>query len=139
MTHPLIGCGLLIKAGCKIILDDPYAVIIDKKEDTVVLIAPFDPTTNTWNAYPNSKPTKLTATLRFANNAYRIRNKEDLARFYHAAAGWPVIKTWIAAIKRGAYASWPQLDEHLVRNHLPIQEPTVLGHMHARRSGQRST
>ena len=58
--------------------------------------------------------------------------------FYHAAAGWQVKKTWIAAIQRNIYTSWPGLDMFMVQRHLEVQEPTVLGHMNARRSGTQS-
>ena len=58
--------------------------------------------------------------------------------FYHAAAGWPVKKTWIAAIQRNTYASWPTLDKYMVRRHLEVQEPTVLGHMNAQQSRTQS-
>ena len=48
-------------------------------------------------------------------------------------------KTWIAAIQRDAYASWPRLDEYMVKQHLEVQEPIVLGHMNAPQSGTQSS
>ena len=48
-------------------------------------------------------------------------------------------KTWIAVIQRNAYASWPGLNKYMVRRHLQVREPTVLGHMNARRSGTQTT
>ena len=77
--------------------------------------------------------------INLASNAYRLKTQKEIVEFYHAAAGWPVKKTWIAAIKRNAYASWPGLDEKMVYRHLGIREPTVLGHLHARRSGTQTT
>ena len=77
--------------------------------------------------------------IHLANNAYRLTTKKEIVELYHASAGWPVKKTWIAALQRNAYASWPGLDEFMVRRHLEVREPTVLGHMNARRSGTQST
>ena len=146
MPRPLIGCGKLVKAGCKIVLDAPEAQVIDKATNKVIMTGRFDPWSSTWDVYPNGQPTGTTTPIAadmvymsFAGNAYRLETKKEIVSFYHAAAGFPVKKTWLAAIKRGAYASWPGLTEELVRKHYEKSEPTVMGHMHARRSGQRST
>ena len=68
-----------------------------------------------------------------------MNTKKEIVEYYHAAAGWPVKKTWIVAIQRNAYASWPGLTEHMVRRHLEPREPTILGHLNARRSGTQTT
>ena len=77
--------------------------------------------------------------INLANNAYRLTTKKEINENYHAAAGWPVKKTWIAAIQRNAYASWPGLTEHMVRQHLEVRQLTVLGHINARRFGTQTT
>ena len=149
MPRPLIGAGKLVKAGAKIILDQPLAHVIDKATNEVIMTAHFDEASLTWDVYPKQQvgqtantttmPPAAGMTMTFAGNAYRINTKKELVSFYHAAAGWPVKSTWIAAIKRNAFASWPGLTEALVIKYLDIKEPTVMGHMHARRSGQRTT
>ena len=68
-----------------------------------------------------------------------MNTKREIVEYYHAAAGWPVKKTWIKVIQRNAYASWPGLTEYMVRRHLEAREPTILGHMNARRSGTQTT
>ena len=77
--------------------------------------------------------------IHFANNVYRLTTKKEIVEYYHVAAGWPVKKTWIAAIQRNAYASWPGLTKHMVHRHLKVREPTVLGHMNASGSGTETT
>ena len=77
--------------------------------------------------------------IHLANNAYQLTTKKEIIEYYHAAARWPVKKTWIAAIQRNAYASWPGLTEYMVHWHLEVREPTVLGHMNACRSGTQTT
>ena len=68
-----------------------------------------------------------------------MTTKKEIVVFYHAAAGWPVKKTWIAAIQLNAYASWPGLNEYMVCRHLEVQEPTVIGHLNTRRLGTQTT
>jgi hypothetical protein len=52
-----------------------------------------------------------------------------LITFYHAAAGYPVKSTWIAAIANGHYNSWPGLTADRVRRHLTEPIATVKGHL----------
>ena len=40
-----------------------------------------------------------------ALSAYNQKNAKDLVKFLHVCAGYPVIETWIKAIKKGYYLS----------------------------------
>ena len=153
MPNPLLGCGRFVKEGCYVVLDTPTAQVIDKKTGNVIISADFEPWSATWNVYPNKPqrpilpgPTQtryprppLETPTKLANNAYRIHTKGELATFYGGSAGWPVKSTWIDAINRGSYASWPGLTAAMVHKHYKRSEFTVLGHLHARRSGIQST
>ena len=159
MPHGLLGCGRFVKDGCKVILDNPQATVIHKNTGKIILTASFDPTSSTWNARPQQRiphsgspqsllPSPLHGTTcnsvvtqnsPIAYNAYRLKTKRDLISFYGGAAGWPVKPTWIKAINNGSYASWPGLTAALVNKYYEKQIPTIMGHMHARRSGIRST
>ena len=77
--------------------------------------------------------------IHLANNAYQLTTKKEIVESYHAVAGWSVKKTWIAAIQRNTYASWPGLNEKIVRQHLEVRKPTVLSHMNARRLGTQTS
>ena len=68
-----------------------------------------------------------------------MTTKKEIVEFYHAAARWPVKKTWIAAIQRNVYTSWPGLNGNMVRQHLEVREPTVLGHINTRRLSTQTT
>jgi hypothetical protein len=74
-----------------------------------------------------------------ANSAYHTPNLIEHVRFLHAACGYPVPSTWIQAIDRGHFATWPGLTADLVRKHLPKSIATVQGHMHQQRQHIRST
>ena len=71
------------------------------------------------------------------------KKHKDLAKYLHACAGYPVIETWIKAIKAGYYASWPKLDRFRgakwIQKHLSRSIITAMGHMKATRQGIRST
>ena len=40
-------------------------------------------------------------------SAYNLPRVEDLIRYFHAAAGFPVRDTWLRAIKAGNFDLWP--------------------------------
>jgi hypothetical protein len=44
-----------------------------------------------------------------ALNAHDLPSVLALVHYLHAAAGFPVKSTWLAAIKAGNFASWPGL------------------------------
>jgi len=123
MPNVLLAAGPLVKTGCYIVLDTPQAKIIDKKTGKVILTSDFEAHSATWDVYPSqTKPKQQKGPIKhIANNAYRIETKKELIEFYHKAAGHPVKKTWIAAIERGAYASWPGLTAKLVQRFLEKQ------------------
>ena len=78
-----------------------------------------------------------------ALSAYKQTNAKDLAKYLHACAGYPVIETWIKAIRNGYYASWPKLNRFTgptwIAKHLQKSIITTMGHMKAARQGTRST
>jgi hypothetical protein len=55
------------------------------------------------------------------------------------AAGFPVMATWIKAIKAGNFITWPGLTNTTVTKHFPESDETVKGHMKKQRQGVRST
>ena len=51
---------------------------------------------------------KIPDTLR-ANHVYETKSKQELTLFYHAACFSPTKHTFVDAIKRNAFESWPVL------------------------------
>ena len=62
-----------------------------------------------------------------------------LVRYLHAAAGFPVKSTWLAAIKAGNYASWSGLTYANASKYYPVPIETLQGHLKQTRMGVRST
>jgi len=52
-------------------------------------------------------------------SAYELKNKPELIRYYHEAAGFLPKPTWLKAIKRGFYASWIGLTYEAVNKYFP--------------------
>ena len=73
------------------------------------------------------------------NNVYELPSIEQTVRYLHAAAGHPTKHTWLKAIARGNYNSWPLITVSNVRKHFPESEETQLGHMRGARQGVRGT
>ena len=63
------------------------------------------------------------------NHLYETKSKQELTLFYHSACFSPTKHTFVDAIKRNAFASWPGLTVELVNNYLPRTEATIKGHI----------
>jgi hypothetical protein len=62
-----------------------------------------------------------------------------MIKFLHAMAFSPVKSTWIAAIKRGYFTTWPELTTAAVDKHYPQTTATAKGHLDQSRQNTRST
>jgi hypothetical protein len=118
MQGPLIGCGKLATNGCGIWFDNEKGsvvsgatknkikAIIATSGDDLLLAAPFDNQSLTWKTtvqpprvVPVAHNVQPPRVVPVANNVHRLRTKEQLCDYLHRAAGHPVKKTWLAAIK----------------------------------------
>ena len=60
------------------------------------------------------------STLHQANAIIRKdKYKTELAQYLHAAAVYPVLSTFIQAIKKGNFLSWPGIGSISFKKHLP--------------------
>jgi len=73
------------------------------------------------------------------NNVYELPSIEQSIRYLHGAAGFPTKATWLKAIRRGNYDTWPLINVKNVHKHFPESEETQHGHMRNQRQGVRST
>ena len=75
----------------------------------------------------------------FMCSVYELATQPEIVRFLHAAAGFPTKTTWLNAIQKGYFASWPGLTAKAVEKHFPESEETQKGHMRKVKAGRRST
>eukprot|EP00804_Cyclotella_cryptica_P001885 CCRYP_007356-RA/>CCRYP_007356-RA protein AED:0.20 eAED:0.20 QI:0/-1/0/1/-1/1/1/0/768 len=72
-------------------------------------------------------------------NVYELPSIEQSIRYLHTAAGFPTKSTWLAAIRKGNYSTWPLITVKNVHKHFPQSEEMQQGHMRNQRQGTRST
>eukprot|EP00804_Cyclotella_cryptica_P018674 CCRYP_007185-RA/>CCRYP_007185-RA protein AED:0.41 eAED:0.41 QI:0/0/0/1/0/0.5/2/0/395 len=70
-------------------------------------------------------------------NVYELPSIQQTIRYLHAAAGFPTKTTWMAAIRRGNYNTWPLVTVANVHKHFPQSEETQQGHMRSQRQDLR--
>ena len=75
----------------------------------------------------------------YMHNIYKLPSIEPTIRYLRAAAGFPTKESWLRAIRRGNYNSWPLINVKNVAHHFPKLEETLKGHMRGQHQGVRST
>ena len=74
-----------------------------------------------------------------AHIAYNLPSVESLVRYMHVAAGFPVKSTYLKAIKKGNFATWPVLTYSSVEEYCPHAVETIKEHMVQSSQGVQST
>ena len=64
---------------------------------------------------------------------------EPAIRYLHVAARFPTKATWLTAIRKVNFLSWPLLNVKNVHNYFPKSEEIQRGRMRSNRQGVRST
>ena len=136
--------------------DDDYTTVFDKKEakvydattttilatKTPVLIAKRCQQSGLWKmpldpqSVADTVPTPSDEGL---NTIFDLPSNKQTARWYHAAAGFPEEATFIEAIRKGNYSTWPGLNVTMMSKHFPESIETKKGHMKGARQGIRSS
>ena len=55
----------------------------------------------------------------YVHNMYELPSMEQMVRYLHAAAEHPTKETWLKAIAKGNYNSWPPIDTKMYGNISP--------------------
>lgn len=122
LAKSLISIGVLCDANC-VATFSKWKLVISRNNE-VLMQGNCDSPTGLWTL-------PLKETHASANSAYQTTTQADHVQFLHACAGYPVPSTWIDAINRGQYTTWPGLTSNLVMKHLPKSDATIKGHLHA--------
>ena len=73
------------------------------------------------------------------NNVYELPSTEPTIRYLHDASYLPTKATWLKAIRKGNYQSWPLVNSKNFNKIFLESEDTQKGHMRGKRQGERST
>ena len=142
----LMGLGPICDAGCTVTFD-ANAVTIRDRSRRIILCGWRDKTApRLWRisllpsraAIPHHDA-DATASPLTAYSAYDLPSVEALVRYFHACAGFPTKRTWLAAIKAGNFNSWPGLTYNNAARYCPSAVETLKGHLVQGRKNVRST
>ena len=147
--HNLFGIGILCDKDCKVLFTKETVIIYDKNNKPFLTGWREEANAKLWRislhpdaadlpSYPTS-PAPPTETTLNAFSAYDLPSVQALVRYFHAAAGYPVRSTWLAAIKAGNYVSWPGLTYANASKYCPSADETIKGHQVQTRRNLRST
>jgi hypothetical protein len=75
----------------------------------------------------------------YVHNVYELPSIKQTVQYLHAVAGHPTEDTWLKAIRKGNYNSWPLSDKKKVQKYFPESEETQFGHMRGQHQGVRLT
>jgi hypothetical protein len=165
MEYPLLSIPQLAKNGNDILMTEGKVLVIDRKNEELVLDGTMDPNRGLYlvplyhygkenralTVSPMNTSQKILKTAQVSNiepqplkwalsaTEYEVKAIPSLIRFLYAAAGYPVIKTWLKAIEKNYYTGWPGLTTKRVRKYLLSSEHTAKGHLHMVRQGIKST
>ena len=133
INHNLTSIGQLCDDGCEATFTKTKVTVT--KNGKTIIQGSRDKSTKLWIL-----PTKLEGIPEErAYNVYETTNATERVQYLHAAAGYPVPSTWVKAIKKGFYATWPGLTATAVIKNLPKSPQTTKGHQHTKRQNVRST
>ena len=73
------------------------------------------------------------------NNMNKLATQPEIIRYMHMVAGFPMKATWIKAIWKENYTTWPGLMVEMVTKNFPKSEKRIKGHNRKIKAGLRST
>ena len=126
---PLVSIPKLANAGYITVFEKSIANVYDKATTTVtasnkpVLQAPRCQITGLWKMglepSNNAGTTETVMTPESINALFDLPSTKQTALWYHAAEGWPEKETFLDAIRKGNYATWPGLTVKMMSRHYP--------------------
>ena len=144
LKTPLLSLGQLADDGCEIVLSE--SKLTASKNNNIILTGYRNYSDGLWDI-PIPQPTALTQKSTKSELVHHKANviirkdktKMELAQWLHASCGSPPISTFIQAINKGNFITWPGLTSALVKKQLPMSTATTKGHLNQERKNLQST
>ena len=124
--HSLVSIGVLCDHDC--------IATFDKKSrytDTTNKSSTAFAYQTASGAYPSIPPREQ------ANALFPEQTQRDLIQWLHAAAFSPSISTFLEAVERNFFVTWPNLTPKVIRQYLKPSVATVKGHLNQQRQRHR--
>ena len=127
--HSLVSIGVLCDHNCTATFNK-HAVTFHRHNQPIL----------TGPRLPNGLWTLPLPQGRTKHHAYTLftpQTQQQLVQWLHAAAFSPSPSTFLDAIQRNFFATWPGLTANIVRRHLTQTDATVKGHLDQQRQRKR--
>ena len=132
----LLSVGQLCDDGCDVIFSKTTAKAI--KNDKIVFEATRDFSNGMWTVpltcLKNSTPPQESNAIIQYNTA-----KHDVISYLHAACMSPTPSTWMQAIDKGFFSTWPGVTSKAVKKYLIPSQATTKGHLDQESKNQLSS
>lgn len=146
LNHSLLSVGKFADKGYTTIFHPYQQGVTLHREGTVKIEQSCEPDlqgcrarSGLWEMALVEQQQKAIVNKEQLNSVYDLPSTEKRIKYLHAAAGFPVKDTWVAAINAGNFSSWPGLTAKAVIRYFPESDETAKGHMKRQRQNVRST
>ena len=137
-TGSLISIGKFSDNDC-VALFGKYNLKVFKN-GKIVIRGTRNPSNGLWNIpLQTSLKNSSTPTNLACSAIHNDPLRQDLAGFYHGTFFRPLPSTFLRAINKGYFATWPGLITQLINKHLLKSMATSKGHMHMQQKNIQST
>ena len=144
-TTTLIGVGPIYDSNCTVVFKKKYVTVISPDGKTILTEWRKKKLPRLWRFTLKSNNNIITdytttnQTTSAAHSAYDLTIIEDIVRYMHEASGLPFKSTWLKAIKKGNFETWPGLTYSNAAKYFPHAVKTIKGYMVQLSQGVRST
>ena len=133
--HSLLSVGQLCDDNCTAIFSKDKYTIYNKQNEPVITSLHNHST----GLYEQSIPRNNTRTIHQANTILPTTNLQEHIKYLHQCAFSPTPRTWIQAVKKGHFKTWPGVTVDTIQRYLPNSEATTMGHLDQQRKNTQST
>ena len=133
--HSLLSVGQLCDDDCIAIFSKHKSTIYNKQNQPVITGI----CNHSTGLYEQSIPRNDTPTTHQANATLPTINLEEQIKYLHQCTFSPTPRTWLQAVKKGHFKTWPRVTVEAIKRYLPKSEATTMGHLDQQRKNIQST
>ena len=133
--HSLLSVGQLCDDDCTAIFSKNKCTIYNKQNEPVITGIRNHSTA----LYEQHIPRHNNQNIHQANATLPTTNLQEHIKYLHRCAFSPIPRTWIQAVKKGHFKTWPSVTVEAIQCYLPKSKATTLGHLDQQRKNTQST
>ena len=127
--HSLLLVGQLCDDDCTAIFSKHHCTIYNKYQEPVI----NGIRNHSTGLYEQCLPENNNQTNRQANATLPTKNLEEHIKYLHQCAFSPTPRTWMQAVRKGHFRTWPGVTVQAIKRYLPKSEATTMGHLDQQR------